>query len=72
MKNIDECRSTPRCPWCGRLKSVREADSNHHHWYCSICNREFEDIEDGDIGYGSPENYAERAERRQQRKVIRR
>jgi hypothetical protein len=44
--------------------------TNLHAFYCANCRREFEDVEDGTIGYGRPEKYAQREERRAQRKAL--
>lgn len=63
----------PLCPWCLTDKCVHASNSNQKAFCCRRCGREFEaEDDDGVVGYGRPEKYAERAERRQQRKVARR
>lgn len=58
---MDNC--APRCPWCGTAKSVSASGTNPHAFYCGRCSREFEDIDDGDVGYGRPEKRLERKEK---------
>jgi len=53
---------TPRCPWCKTPQHVQSSGTNLKAWYCRGCQREFEAGDDGVIGYGLPEKYAERAE----------
>jgi transposase-like protein len=52
----------PKCPWCGTNKHVRL--TGFRHFYCANCAREFDDSDDGDIGYGSPSRRIEREERK--------
>ena len=54
----------PHCPWCNTNKHVRTSGTNLHAFYCGRCGREFEDVDDGDVGYGRPEKRMEREERR--------
>lgn len=63
--------STPSCPWCRTSRTVRTSGSTMRSLYCSNCGREFEAEDDGVIGYGAPETYAQRAESRQMRKTQR-
>ncbi|MFA5056545.1 MAG: hypothetical protein WC485_00395 [Opitutaceae bacterium] len=60
----------PKCPWCGHAKHVRMV--GHRHYYCGGCRREFDGVDDGITGYGDPARHAERAERREKRKAVRR
>jgi hypothetical protein len=62
----------PNCPWCHSSKHVQASGTTMKAMYCRRCSREFEAEDDGVVGYGSPEKYAERSERRQQRKGVRR
>lgn len=59
----------PPCPWCGTAKKVYK--HGDREFVCLGCKRIFDGIDDGVIGYGRPEKYAQRAERRQGRKVRR-
>lgn len=52
----------PKCPWCNTAKHV--AALGCHRLYCGKCKREFEDVNDGDIGYGRPSKRMEREERK--------
>lgn len=54
-----------RCPRCHHLTTTPSA-ANLHAFYCHDCKIEFEDEDDGTIGYGNPERFAERNERHQQ------
>jgi len=54
------------CPRCNRPTAAPSA-ANPHAWYCHECKVEFEDVEDGIIGYGPPSKRLEREEKRQQR-----
>lgn len=56
----------PNCLWCGTNKHVAEVGP--HHFYCGKCKREFDDVDDGDIGYGRPSKRKEYQERSQERK----
>jgi hypothetical protein len=58
------------CPWCRTSKHVRPSD-NPHGFYCSQCGREFEDVDDGVVGYGNPERFAIRNEVHSQHKQAR-
>lgn len=60
----------PKCPWCGHPRHVRPLGC--HAFYCGGCKREFEDVDDGEVGYGMPEKFAMRKERHEQRKEGRR
>lgn len=57
----------PPCPWCHSSASVQPA-GGLRTFYCRRCQREFDDTDDGEIGYGRPEKYAMRKESRQARK----
>jgi len=54
---------SPACPWCRTARYVRPSGANLKAWYCPLCRREFEAGDDGLVGYGPPEKFAERAER---------
>lgn len=56
-----------RCPKCNR-RTVTTA-SGKNRWYCHGCKMEFEDEDDGTIGYGSPSRRLEREERRAARRA---
>ena len=51
------------CPWCGTAAHVRRRP-NTHAVYCRRCKREFEDVDDGTIGYGPPDRRMRREEAR--------
>ena len=51
----DSCSCTPKCPRCHSTHHVRESGNNHHVFYCGKCGREFEDVDDGEVGYGRPD-----------------
>ena len=53
----------PRCPLCGRIEAVISA-AGRGRWYCRHCGMEFDDEDDGDIGYGPPDRRLRRQERR--------
>jgi len=57
-----ETPDTGRCPKCGRKSYL--SGSGSHCWYCHYCQMEFEDIDDGDLGYGQPSKRLERQEAR--------
>lgn len=54
-----------KCIKCGRVKAVRKLGSGH--CFCDHCKIEFDPVDDGDVGYGSQERYAERKEEYQLR-----
>ena len=56
---------TPKCPWCKTAAQVYE--HGDREFWCRRCNRIFDGIDDGDVGYGGPSRRMEREERRQQR-----
>jgi transposase-like protein len=56
----------PRCPWCKTAKHVQEAEQIRV-FFCRKCRREFDNSEDGTIGYGSPSRRMEREERQGRR-----
>ncbi|MBN2133636.1 MAG: hypothetical protein JW741_29310 [Sedimentisphaerales bacterium] len=51
------------CPRCGH-RTVTTSGANDHAWYCHDCRMEFEDVDDGDVGYGPPDRRLRREERR--------
>ena len=51
----------PCCPWCNTAKHVRL--TGFRHFYCGRCGREFDGVDDGDVGYRRPETNAARNER---------
>jgi transposase-like protein len=53
---------SPRCPRCGRPSKTTTSTNNHSYW-CSYCQIEFEDEDDGIVGYTEPSRFAERQER---------
>ena len=55
----------PPCPWCHTAAHVQPA-GQPRSFYCRRCQREFDDSEDGEVGYGRPEKYAMRKETQQQ------
>jgi len=57
---MTECQ--PACPWCRTAKHVQPSGTTLRAYYCGKCLREFEDGDDGTVGYGSPEKYAVRNE----------
>jgi hypothetical protein len=57
----DNC--TPKCVRCGSQKHVHSEGSNPHQFYCGRCKISFEDVDDGEVGYGNPERFATRNER---------
>ena len=59
----------PKCPWCGTDKHVYE--SGHAQFWCKKCDRLFDKGEDGVIGYGRPDKYAERREEFEKRQAKR-
>lgn len=61
---------TARCPRCGRRTATPSA-ANPHAWFCHHCTMEFEDVDDGDVGYGRPEKRIEREERVRERQHTR-
>lgn len=61
-----ETEMAAKCPRC-RRESTTATDSPHA-FYCHWCKMEFDDEDDGTIGYGNPERFAERNERHQQRR----
>lgn len=60
---------TSRCPRCGRPSATTTATNDHTFW-CSHCSIEFDDQDDGDVGYGTPERHAMRHERQAPRPRI--
>ena len=54
---------TPKCPWCKTDKHVHA--EGFRSWWCGNCNRLFDGVDDGTVGYGTPEKHAERKERRE-------
>jgi len=52
-----------RCPRCGRRTDTALGE-NEHAWYCHHCGMAFEDVDDGDVGYGPPDRRMRREERR--------
>lgn len=54
------------CPWCHTAKHVRPSGTTLRSFYCGKCQREFDDSDDGVVGYGNPEKYATRNERHEQ------
>lgn len=59
-----------KCPKCGRTTST--PGDRQHVWYCHHCRAYFEDVDDGDVGYGRPEKRLERAERQGTNRRVRR
>ena len=59
----------PPCPWCKTAKKVYK--HGERDFVCLGCKRIFDGIDDGEIGYGRPEKYAQRNERRQGRNAVR-
>lgn len=57
----------PPCPWCNTARHVQPA-GGLRTFYCRRCQREFDDSDDGEVGYGRPEKYAMRKESQQERK----
>lgn len=55
--------SMPRCVRCGSVRYVRTSGTTPRAYHCGKCRIEFEAEDDGLVGYGSPERYAERNER---------
>lgn len=55
-------KNQTKCPLCGRIKKVVQRRDGT--FWCNHCNVQFDDQEDGDIGYGSPESNAIRNEER--------
>lgn len=50
----------PNCPRCNsNAKSRKQEDKL---FICGRCNMQYDGIDDGDVGYGSQERYAERKE----------
>lgn len=60
---------TPKCPLCKTSKYVRV--NGPKDYTCLDCKMDFDGVDDGTVGYGRPEKYAERAERRQQKETLR-
>jgi hypothetical protein len=54
---------TPTCPRCHSRRHVIPSGQNVHTFACRKCQIQFEDGDDGEVGYGRPEKYAERNER---------
>ena len=74
-KNNDTIEIVPPCPWCHTDKHVQPA-GQLRTFYCRKCCREFDDSDDGTVGYGRPSKRLEREEnmrqRKQQRRAVRR
>jgi len=64
--NATQLEPLPVCPWCQTSRHT-QTGSRAHAFFCRSCKREFEDVDDGDIGYGNPEKYAVRKESFQQK-----
>ena len=52
-----------KCPQCGRLTATPH-NATPRAWWCHTCKMVFEDVDDGDIGYGRPSRRLERQEGR--------
>lgn len=59
----------PRCPFCSTSKSVQPYGESVHQFYCRKCDKIFEDVDDGEVGYGRPEKIAERRERQAEKRA---
>jgi len=47
--------NTLKCPMCRTSKHTFLASVGYHRFYCERCKREFEDMDDSDIGYKRPD-----------------
>jgi tRNA(Ile2) C34 agmatinyltransferase TiaS len=56
--------TTAKCPMCGHLT----ATTSQSGFYCYDCKMEFDDRDDGDVGYQRPETIASRREEYQRRR----
>jgi len=63
-KNGDQqpVESPVRCPKCRRIKCVKDGPDGTK--ICGHCHLQFEPVDDGDIGYGSPDWRLRRNERK--------
>ncbi len=50
------------CPQCGADKQVRQQESHPPMYICDRRNMQFDGIDDGVVGYGRQDRYAERKE----------
>ena len=64
-KRNDIAETVPPCPWCHTDKHIQPA-GQLRTFYCRKCCREFDDSEDGTIGYGRPSKRLEQEERKKE------
>lgn len=61
----------PNCPWCRTAKHVQPSGENAKALHCRGYHRSFEAEDDGTVGYGRPDKFAERNERFESRRIKR-
>lgn len=59
----------PKCPRCGTNKHTRQQEAKL--FFCGRCNMQFDGIDDGDVGYGRQDRYAEKKEEFENRQKAR-